>query len=442
MIDEQYNLTHYDDGEWDEEVDFSDYKKKQEKLTEFVLNYHEYFDPLYNDESPDAKNRYFVFYGGRAGRKSWEIARALLIKATTQQLRIVCVREYQNSIADSVHALLKDQMALLGIADQFDPQKSTIYHKDTGTQFIYKGLANSNAQSMKSLEGADICWVEEAQVMSENSWKILIPTIRKPGSIIIISLNPELAEDPTSVRFLINTPPNTYIRKISYLDNVDCSPEIIQEAEWCKLTDPDAYKHVWLGDFRRHSDSQVLKDKWRVEPFEVGNDWVGPYYGIDFGFSTDPMAVVECWINGMDLYIRRESVKTGVEVDDMVAHIERISPKGQPSMVKRYNINADNARPELISYLQKKGYRVSPSKKWKGSVEDGISKLRSFRQIIVHPECKQTEFECKYYSYKVDRLTDAVQPDLVDKNNHCIDAIRYAIQDVIVSRLLNYNKWV
>jgi phage terminase large subunit len=440
----EYNLTHYEADEWDEldESAFADYGKDKTKRSEFVLNYHEYFDPLYNEDNPESKKRHFVFHGGRAGRKSWEIARALLIKATTGMKRIVCVREYQNSIADSVHALLKDQMELLGIADQFDVQKSTIYHKQTGSQFIYKGLANSNAQSMKSLEGADICWVEEAQVMSENSWSILIPTIRKRGSQIVISLNPELAEDPTSVRFLINTPPNTYIKKITYLDNVDLSQEMIDEAEWCRLTDPDAYKHIWLGDFRRHSDTQVLNDKWTVKPFEVGEDWIGPYYGCDFGFSTDPMAVLECWINGMDLYVRRESVRVGVEIEDMIDHIEKLTPSGQVSLVKRNMMTADNARPELISYLQKKGYRVKPTKKWKGSVEDGILKLRSFRQIYVHPDCKNTEFECKYYSYKVDRLTDAVLPDLVDKNNHCIDALRYALEDVIISRLLNYNKWV
>lgn len=436
MYDEEHNLTHYSDEEWDEEVGFEEYSGPKEKNTEFVLNYHEYFDPLYNDENPESKCRYFIYYGGRAGRKSWEIARALLVKATTKKLRIVCVREYQNSIADSVHTLLKDQMELLGIDDQFEVLKNTIYHKQTGTQFVYKGLANSNAQSMKSLEGADICWVEEAQVMSETSWSILIPTIRKRGSQIVMSLNPELAEDPTSQRFIINTPPNSYKKQITYLDNVDCSEEILQEAEWCKMTDYDAYNHVWLGNFRKHSDSQVLKDKWDVKPFEVGTDWLGPYYGCDFGFSTDPMAVVECWINGMDLYIRQESVRIGVEIDDMEEHLNKL--KG----IKRFQITADNARPELISHLQKKGYRVVPSKKWSGSVEDGISKLRSFGKIYIHPDCKQTAFEAKYYSYKVDKLTDAVLPTLVDKNNHCIDAIRYAIQDVIISRLLNYNKWV
>ena len=168
----------------------------------------------------------------------------------------------------------------------------------------------------------------------------------------------------------------------------------------------------------------------------------------DYGYCCINMTLKE----QRNVYVGRKMVKKtfdqkGIQgaselaeanLNDMIEILVWNKIKG----IKRFQITADNARPELISHLQKKGYRIVPSKKWSGSVEDGISKLRSFGKIYIHPDCKQTAFEAKYYSYKVDKLTDAVLPTLIDKNNHCIDAIRYAIQDVIISRLLNYNKWV
>lgn len=414
-----------------EVVEESEYDESQ-----FILNYHPYFEPLYDVENPFYYARHMIFYGGRAGRKSWEIARGLLLRASRTKIRIVCAREYQNSIADSVHALLKDQMKLMGIDDEFDVQKATIFHRETGSQFIFKGIAGASAQSLKSLEGADACWVEEAQVVSEESWKILTPTIRKPGSQIIISLNPDLADDPTSVRFLENTPPDSYKVHINYLDNEDCSEETRAEAEWCKLTDPDAYDNVWLGHYRRASDAQVLKNKWEIKTFEPKPDWDGPYYGLDFGFSTDPLALVECWAGEGNLYIRREAVSIKVELDQIADFLSQI-----PN-IRRQLIRADSSRPEVISMLNRSGFTVIPAEKWDGCIEDGIMKMRSFLKIIIHPDCKETISEAKFYSYKVDRLTGAILPAIVDKYNHCIDAIRYAIEKIIISKFLNYSKWV
>jgi phage terminase large subunit len=436
MINDQ-NTYENPEEEFDE--DFEDYEEDSpDSESQFILNYHVYFDPIYNPDNPNYKRRYMIWYGGRAGRKSWEIARGLLLRSASSKLRIVCAREFQNSIADSVLKLLEDQIGIMGMEKEFDVQRTTIYHKYTGSQFIFKGLAKANIQALKSLEGADLCWVEEAQVVSEDSWKILTPTIRKPGSQIIISLNPELAEDPTSVRYLINTPPNSYICKINYTDNIDCTPEIIEEAEWCKITDLDAYKHVWLGEFRKASDAQILKDKWIVDRFEPKATWDGPYYGMDFGFSTDPMACVEVWVDSIarKLYVRRESVRRGVEVEEMEEHITKMPGS------KRFLHRADNARPELISYLNLQGFNVVAAQKWQGSIEDGITFLRSFIQIVIHPDCKNTEFECKYYSYKIDKLTGEVTTNIVDKHNHCIDAIRYAIEPIVTRKFINYKNWV
>jgi phage terminase large subunit len=421
----------YQDDDEDEELSLQNFSE-----SEFILEYHPKFAPLYDINNPFYKADFQIYYGGRAGAKSWAIARALVLRASQDCLRIVCTREFQNSISDSVMKLLEDQIQIMGLGAEFTVLKTTIYHKHTGSQFIFKGLAKANIQGLKSLEGADLCWVEEAQVVSENSWAILTPTIRKPGSQIIVSLNPELIEDPTSQRFIINTPPGAYKAHVNYLDNIHCSEKTIRDAEWCKVTDLDAYKHVWLGEFRKASDSQIFKNKFSISSFEADHTWFGPYYGIDFGFSVDPMAVIECWISNRKLYIRRESVKVGVEVEDMEDHINRIPG------IKQRQIRADSARPELTSHLASKNFNIVESKKWKGFIEDGISFMRSFEQIIIHPSCKNTEFEFKYYSYKIDRMTGLVTTDIVDKHNHCIDAIRYAIEPIITKKFMNYGSWV
>ena len=152
------------------------------------------FKPLF-DKTADF--RYIVFYGGRAGRKSWEVANSLIIKAINNpNLLILCTREIQNSIQDSVLRLLANQIERMGVSHYFEIQKTTIRCKTSGSEFIFKGLNGLTIDSIKSLEGADICWIEEAHSVSEHSWQVLIPTIRKAGSRILITFNPDLATDP------------------------------------------------------------------------------------------------------------------------------------------------------------------------------------------------------------------------------------------------------
>jgi len=162
--------------------------------------------------------RYKVAWGGRGSAKSWSIARALLIIAAQKTKRILCAREFQNSIQDSVHKLLSDQIEALGLSDQYEIQKTTIIHRLTGSEFIFSGLRH-NVDSLKSKEGIDIVWVEEAQMVSSFSWDKLIPTIRKEGSEIWISFNPELETDETYKRFVLNPPTESVVAKINWRDN-------------------------------------------------------------------------------------------------------------------------------------------------------------------------------------------------------------------------------
>jgi phage terminase large subunit len=389
----------------------------------------EQFVPLFEQADP---HRYQVYYGGRGGRKSWEVARAIIGMAMTQKTLVVCTREIQNSISDSVLRLLANQIEMLGVSYFFDIQRTTIIGAN-GSEFIFKGLNGLTVDSIKSLEGADVCWVEEAHSVSERSWQILIPTIRKQGSKILITFNPDLPTDPVYQRFVINKPPSTYVAKVSYLDNPDCPETLINEANYLKEVDYEAYAHIWLGEVRYHTDAQVFKGKYRVESFEVDESFGAPMQGADWGFSVDPTVLIRAYIKDRNLYIRHEAYKVNCEVDDTPALFYHIDNSNA------YQIRADNARPELISYMSRAGFKIVSADKWPGCVEDRIGFMRSFESIIVHPDCTHTAEEMRLYSYKTDKRTGDVQPVLVDKHNHCIDAIGYALTPMIRKKVESWT---
>jgi len=192
-------------------------------------------------------SRYKVAYGGRAGVKSWSFARALLILAATKKLKILCAREYQASIKDSVYALLKEQIRLLQYEGVYKVLQSEIRGKN-GTEFIFRGMKN-NPEEIKSTEGVDIVWVEEAQKVSNESWEVLIPTIRKEGSEIWVSFNPRHESDPTYQRMVKTPPPGAVVVNSSWRDNPWLSPELEAEKDFLKETDPESYEYIWEGGF-------------------------------------------------------------------------------------------------------------------------------------------------------------------------------------------------
>jgi len=199
--------------------------------------------------------RYKVLYGGRGGAKSWGVARALLVQGTMQPLRILCAREIQKSITDSVHRLLADQVEAMGLTGFYEVQQTTIKGAN-GTQFIFAGLRH-NINNIKSLEGADRVWVEEAQTVSKASWEKLIPTVRKPASQIIVTFNPELDTDETFVRFVRNTPPNAEVVKIDWRDNPWFPEELRVEMDHLKATDEDAYLNIYEGHCKQVLDGAI-----------------------------------------------------------------------------------------------------------------------------------------------------------------------------------------
>jgi phage terminase large subunit len=206
-------------------------------------------------------SRYKVAYGGRDGAKSWNIARTLITKAYANPLRILCARELQNSIKDSVHRLLSDQIAALGMSAAFDVQATSIKGRN-GSEFLFEGL-RYNVDKIKSLEGIDICWVEEAANVSKNRWSVLIPTIRKTGSEIWVSFNPLLETDETYKRFVKHPPPDCIVRKVTYKDNPWLNQVMRSEIEHLRATDPDGYLHVYEGNCRVTLEGAIYANELR-----------------------------------------------------------------------------------------------------------------------------------------------------------------------------------
>jgi phage terminase large subunit len=368
--------------------------------------------------------RYKVIYGGRGAGRSWSVAQALLIKAAQQPLRILCTRELQTSLRDSVLQLLRDLIQRMGI-EGYTVLQSEIRHAN-GSLFIFEGL-RFNVAKIKSLEGIDIVWVEEAERISANSWDVLIPTIRKEGSEIWVTFNPDQEDDSTYKRFVTNPPPNSWVLKVSWADNPWLTKELRDEKDYAYSVDPDSAEHVWGGELRKVSNAQVLHGKWIIEEFEVGAEWEGPYQGMDFGFAEDPFASVRCWIYRNRLYVRDEVFKLHLELDHIPAEVTGAIP-GFANYVTR----GDSARPDSISHLQKHGLtRLEGAKKGPNSVEDGVAFLRSFEKIVIHPSCRHTADEAKRYSYKVDARSGDIKPEILDKHNHLMDAIRYALEPLM-----------
>ncbi len=369
--------------------------------------------------------RYRVAHGGRGSAKSWSFARMVLVRCVRQPLLVLCTRELQISIRDSVHRLLSAQITALHLEGFFEVQQAIIRGRN-GSEIIFEGL-RSNVTKIKSLEGVDLCWVEEAQRVSEVSWEVLIPTIRQPGSEIWITFNRDQETDPTDLRFVQHPPPDAKVVQCNWNDNAWFPDELRREKEWLEAVDPGRAAHVYGGEPRVETDAQVLAGKCVVEPFEPGEEWQGPYQGMDHGFARDPAALVRCWVHDACLYIEYEAWGIGVELDSLGEYYER----GVPT-ASRYPTRADNSRPETISYLRNHGWpELVAADKWPGSVEDGIAFLRQFKRIVIHERCVHTAQEARLYSYKVDDQRGIVLPIVVDAHNHCIDAVRYALQPMI-----------
>lgn len=365
--------------------------------------------------------------GGRG--KSWSFCIMILARCDQECIRVLCVREFQNSISDSVYRLLIDQIHAMGLQHRFSWTQTEIKNIN-GSTISFKGLRDP--AGIRSSEKVNLVFVEEASNVSEFSWLTMTPSIRAPGSEIWAVFNPLSEDDATYKRFITNKPANAIVRKINY-DQNQYFPEVLrQEMEHMKSIDYATYQHVWEGECRSMTEASVFRDRWQVKEFDdAGVTFF--YLGLDFGFAQDPTAIIRCFIRRDEndrecLWIDFEAGGRHIELDDTPQLIDLV-PRSSD-----FVIYADNARPESISFLKRRGYAIKACEKWKGSVEDGLAHMRAFAKIYVHPRCKQTIFEMRNYQYKCDPRTNEVLPILQDKWNHYVDATRYALDRLIPRR--------
>ena len=373
--------------------------------------------------------QYRVIKGGRGSGKSVGAAKVSLIWGIVEPIRVLCVRQFQNSIRDSFYAELVEALGQEPwLASQYVVTKESITGRN-GTQYIFKGL-DRNPQSIKSLANIDLTIVEEAEDIPEESWINLEATVfRRPKSEMWVIYNPRKENSPVDKRFVKHQAPRSIVATVNWSDNpfFPDGLDVLRRRD-LEVFDYATYSHIWEGAYLKNSKSQIDHDKFQVKTFEPGSDWNGPYQGLDWGYSQDPTALIRAWIHDECLYIEYEAGGVGVELDDV--------PKLMPcDDWDRFETRADSAQPAMISHVRNKGMRrIIGARKGKGSVEDGIQFIRSFRRIYVHPRCKQTLNELNTYSWKVDRLSGQILDTPVDANNHYLDALRYALEPVMGKR--------
>lgn len=384
------------------------------------------------------KSRYRGAHGGRGSAKTRTFA--LMTAVDGYRLGragvngvLLCAREHLNSLDES--SMQEVKQAIIDIPwleKYYEMGEKYIRSRDGRIKYIFSGLRH-NVDGVKSKARILRAWVDEAENVSENAWRKLIPTVRDedPGgrwqSEIWTTWNPESEDSSTNRRFLLDPPSDSQIVEMNWRDN----PWFPRTLEAERLEDmrlrPETYDHIWEGKYLIITEAQIFKGKFEIDEFEPEKDWHGPYHGLDFGFSQDPTAATQSFIHDKQLYIRREAVKKKLELSDTAGFLA-----GQIPRIAMHTVRADSARPETISHLRNHGMpRVIAAKKGKGSVEDGIAHIRSYDRVIIHPDCPETAREFRLYSYKVDSLSGDILPKPLDANNHCIDSLRYALEPMM-----------
>lgn len=369
-------------------------------------------------------NRYKGAFGGRGSGKSHFFAEAVIeAHIMDPKRRTVCVREVQKSLSQSVKRLLELKIEQLNAGAYFEVQEAVIKSRRGDGMIIFQGMQNHTADSIKSLEGYDCAWVEEAQSLSQRSLDLLRPTIRKPGSELWFTWNPSQESDP--VDHLLRgpkPPPGACVIQVNWEDNPWFPDVLRSEMQYDRDRDPDKYAHVWQGAYLRNSQARVFRN-WRIEEFDAPPDAIHRL-GADWGFAIDPTVLVRCHIVGRKLFIDYEAYMVGCEIT-ATPDLFMTVPEAE-----KWPIVADSARPETISHMRRHGFpKIMPAVKGPKSLQEGIEWLKSY-EIIVHPRCKHAIDELTLYSYKTDPLTGQVLPVLQDTKNHVIDALRYACEGV------------
>lgn len=373
------------------------------------------FKRLFDDDWREA-----AIYGGRFSLKSHSVARYLLVRARQKKTRIACFREFQNSISESSHQLLADLIKEYNLTD-FEVTNNSIINKVNGSDFLFKGLY-LNEQSIKSIEGIDIAWVEEAQTVTAQSIEILTPTVRSENSKIIYTYNRLLEDDPVHTRLVVDGRPNTLVINVNYdiAIKYGMMPEVVlKEIEDDKVRRPALYRHKWLGE-PNNLDQKIYKD-WRIID-EVPHEARLERYGLDFGYTNDPTALIALYYhNG------------GYIVDEIVFQ-KGLSNKQIADLLMNLNralVIADSAEPKSIDELKAYGVNVLGCPKGPGSVSQRIQAVQN-QAISVTKRSVNVIKEYRNYMWLTDREGRIInEPD--HAWSHSMDAVSYALQSVAPS---------
>jgi phage terminase large subunit len=377
-------------------------------------------------------------HGGRATGKSHffgEQTVANAIAYARDDYRQVCIREIQSSLRLSSKALIEDKIRKFRVQRKFRIMRDVIEIRGGYGLIAFQGMQNQNAESIKSLEDFDVGWVDEAQTLSEKSLRIYRPTLRKKGAERWFSWNPRNATDPVDV--LLRTgepPPGAVVIGVQPEDNAMFPDESRAEMLYDYRRDPEMAAHVWGGAYETRSKARVF-DNWTVEEFETPTHSVAFMLGADWGFSTDPTVLIRCYVDveRRKLFVDRELWKLALPIDATPRYFDSLVPE-EPGWARKWPIAADSARPETIDYMQRNGYpKLVGARKGAGSVEEGVEFLKNW-DIVVHSRCVRTRQELAAYKYKVDKQTELVLPELEDRDNNVIDALRYAVENLRLRR--------
>lgn len=390
-----------------------------------------------------ANVRYRSSWGGRGSGKTRTFALMTAIKgymyaeAGVSGL-ILGAREHLNSLSDSSMEEIKQAIRAVPFLNAYyEMGENYIRTKNRRVSYGFAGLRH-NLDSIKSKARILLCWVDEAETVSEMAWRKLLPTVREDDSEVWVTWNPERRDSATSQRFrheqIFDDLTGELIGvgcEMNYSDN-PWFPDVleIERRQDQKNLDDATYRWIWEGDYLELSEAQIFRNKYKVEAFddELWKTADRLFFGADFGFANDPNTLIRSFILENTLYIEYEAFGVGVDLDEMAQFYESVPG------ARDWPIKGDCSRPETISYLRRQGFNIEAAEKWPGSVEDGIAHIKGFETVVIHPRCKKTLEEFRNYSYKKDRLTDEVLPIIVDKWNHGIDALRYSLDGYIMAR--------
>lgn len=375
------------------------------------------------------QHRYKVLYGGRGASKSWAAARALIVLAAQKKIRVLCAREIQNSIKDSVLKLLADQIQAMGLSAHFEIQRDVIKGIN-GSEFLFKGL-RMNVQEIKSTEGIDICWVEEAQTVSKASWDVLVPTIRKDGSEIWITFNPELDTDITYQRFVLNPPSTAKVVKVNWTDNPWFPKELVAEKDDLKLRDPDAYLTVWEGNCRSVLDGAIYANEIRKATEENRITSV-PYdstKGVVAVFDLGRADKTSIWFAqqiGFEYRLIDFYENRGFAFNHYIK-IVREKPYIIERLILPHDATAALLASERTIEQQAKDNGFDTTVLARTSIESGIDAARAIfnRCWFDENKCADGLNALKRYRYEIDDSGQWSKRPLHDEYSHAADAFRY-----------------